>query len=492
MSRLLEICYGVVIMVHLYVCPFTKVEESFNIQAVHDILHHGSNLSMYDHLEFPGVVPRTFLGPLIIAFSTWPYVQLTTLLGSDKFFQQYLCRICLGLLTLCSFLTLKKGVANKFGRGISTWMCIISMAQFHFNFYATRTLPNTFALIGAMLATSSWLRNRPALTIWISAFTCVIFRSELVILLGMMILYDIIRRKISFGRTLLHGLVASLIAIMLTVLVDSYFWRRWLWPEFEVFWFNTALNKSHQWGTSPFLWYFYSALPRCLGPFYILVPLGLYYNRDVIPLTLTSFIFVFIYSFLPHKELRFIVYVIPLFNVSSAAFCHKLWLTRNNGTVRKLFSTLSVVFIGVTVCMSCMFLFVSHWNYPGGVALLSLQRLKASDEDVRVHIDVMTAQTGVTRFLQVNPKWIYNKTEGLVEGSDEMLSFTHLLIGDDAPASDHADNIACISYYERTHIVSDQILAVDGVKLLKRPPYIEIKFRTKIYLLEKIKLYNKI
>ena len=219
------------------------------------------------------------------------------------------------------------------------------------------------------------------------------------------------------------GIIIGTLSLLLSVIVDSYFWEELIWPEGTVFWYNTYLNKSSNWGTSPFHWYFTNALPRSLLISFPLVFLSLYidFNRSA-PLLFPILLFLFIYSFLPHKELRFIFYVIPIFNLISSITLFKVYLLSLRSKFYNLIYKLTIIGMLLSFGISCSLLYVSSTNYPGGNALYKLHNIdninnnnnnNNNGEYKKIHMDVLTCMTGVSRYSQIYNNWSYFKNESL-------------------------------------------------------------------------------
>lgn len=176
MARLEALFYlliPIVILFHLSAAPYTKVEESFNIQAIHDILIHGipnENAAQffaanYDHVSFPGSVPRTFTGALLLSGLSRPWVWLVRLpLQLQILGKQYIksrswvcgtdlviARAVLGLLNAAVLVWFGTSVQRAFGRSAGVWFALFQASQFHVIYYASRTLPNMFAFIFSKL-----------------------------------------------------------------------------------------------------------------------------------------------------------------------------------------------------------------------------------------------------------------------------------------------------------------------------------------------------
>ncbi len=474
---LLDLVMLLQVTLYILMAPYTKVEESFNMQAIHDHLFHGWRIDQYDHFEFPGVVPRTFIGSVFISIFISPIVLVLRWLSSSvpsvllhsynvKFLCMILARFTLGLFGICAQGFFRSGITIKFngnstvttlrrkaeeaeaekdvepnkdGYRISVWYALLVMCQFHLLFYMGRPLPNMFAMIFAFVAMGYWLRDQYMHMFATLGFAAAIFRSDLLVFIAPVALVCLLTRKIDLFTGMVTGLISVMFGIFVSFLVDTYFWQRLVWPEGELLYYNTVMNKSHEWGVQPLWWYFSSALPRSLLGAVVFVPFGLmfhrYRNQSVLPFFASALLFVCCYSLLPHKELRFIFFALPLFNLTAAVGVVQLKAKFN-----KLSLLVSLVMIASFVA-SMFFLYVSSINYYGADALNQLYRREMHNDYhypfKQVHMDSHVTMNGVTRFSQFTPvsqpndnatastSWKYSKREKDVN----YRRFSHVLTG---------------------------------------------------------------
>ncbi|KAE8161492.1 Alg9-like mannosyltransferase family-domain-containing protein [Aspergillus tamarii] len=450
------------ILLHLYLAPYTKVEESFHVQAIHDILTYGiptqhvaeALRANYDHFTFPGAVPRTFVGAAVLSAFSLPFIWL-----NDTVDRQLLVRAILGLFNALSLLSFASGLRRAFGKTTAIWYLLCQASQFHVLYYASRTLSNMFAFGLSTLAlryllqdhsqsaTSKTYRNRCRLSLCLLTIAGIIFRSELALLLATNTIFLFLTGRIGIRREIIPaGLLGLLLGLGSTVLVDSFFWQKYpLWPELEAFIFNVIHGQSSAWGTHPWHFYFTNAIPRLLlNPLVYLVglPVALFQpstRSAAAYLLIPSLTFIAIYSIQPHKEWRFIVYTIPPLTAASALGASYIWTHRTKSLFYRLLSLAMILSTFASfVCSTFILLPASSANYPGAHALQSLHSHAHSTKPIiSVHLGNLACQTGVTRFLEMSnqpdnstPTWTYDKTENetLKTTSSFWTQFDYLLV----------------------------------------------------------------
>jgi alpha-1,6-mannosyltransferase len=299
----------------------------------------------------------------------------------------------------------------------------------------------------------------------------------------------LIERKFSIGKAIVTGILTLGITLAITVPVDSLLWQRWVWPEGEVIWFNVIENKSHNYGTLPFLWYFTKAIPKALAATTILIPLGLFFDKRTFRLFFPIVAYIFLYSFLPHKELRFIIYSFPVLNLPAAVFCARIWINKSKSVIRFI---LAIAIIGHLVAnglYSFASLYASSSNYPGGSALSHLQYKQRywKNKPISVHIDPFCAENGISRFGQVFEAWEYNKTENLTP--EELTRFDYLLFGDTSTETLRTQLQTNFSKTHKEYFSTEGFHRVKYGKFKQFPlplPYPVFVFKEKVIVLKKL------
>ncbi|TFY59156.1 hypothetical protein EVG20_g7892 [Dentipellis fragilis] len=255
-------------------------------------------------------------------------------------------------------------------------------------------------------------------------FATATLRAELAPFLGFVTLQALFNGTLRLRR----AIVAGLLSIALTIVVDTYFWAAPtpLWPELASLRFNVYEGKSADWGVSPAHAYISTHLPKLLLGAFPLSLLGLLIDSRVRSLAIPSLALVAALSALGHKEWRFVVYAVPVLNIAAARGAHWMMSRRKGGFFGRILF-LAASWLIVANCLATVLLTrTSMANYPGGTALAQFNAQLAPRASVHVHIANLAAQTGASLFLQTHAppypafidassanNWTYDKTEDL-------------------------------------------------------------------------------
>jgi alpha-1,6-mannosyltransferase len=492
------------------------------------------------------VVPRTFTGPVVLVFLCHvlrllllPILDLAT--DVSPLLIQCLCRGFLLLFHAQAWIRLAKSVDQSRSSSSSSsstrlligpWLLIITACQFHLPFYSSRMLPNIFALVVVLHSYSFWLQGDiPWAAATLVAATTV-FRCDLLLLLFPLGLSWLLQRQLFIVEALRIGILTGIACLLVTVPMDSLLWQRLVWPEGEVFYYNAILGKSSDWGTSPWYWYFGSALPRAMLLTLLLVPFSWlripeyivawehkwrvqgymfcrppsqpwmsFLDTQWLPYTVPTLSFVVLYSCLGHKEMRFIFPAIPILNIAAATamsrlydlafphFSHESKDKRASWMARLMFWG-GLGMIVITLIGGMLFVAVSRWNYPGGDALIHLTQhvlekssSRASLPPVHVHIDVAAAMSGVSLFgqraaSQSTPEieWVFDKAGyeavhqiNIDEDNGEYYTkFTHMLSENPDISKNHFTVVHVIRGSPRLNLRQARIETEKAIYILER------------------------
>ncbi|KAL1310689.1 hypothetical protein AAFC00_000949 [Neodothiora populina] len=371
-----------------------------------------------------------------------PYSSVFDSEAHERYLYQLLARVTLGTVNTVALWYFRQAVDTAYGKVAGRWYILLQATQFHVMFYASRTLPNMFAfglttialrnlILGQATASKSQKASRRrSSALVLLTIAGVIFRSEIAILLATQTAYLLFQGRTSLVKEVIPaGLLGAIIGLTITVSVDSFFWQKFpLWPEWVGFHYNTIQGKSSDWGTSPWHFYFINAIPRLLmNPmtYLVCIPTALTSRatrKTSISILAPLLAFVAIYSILPHKEWRFIIYIVPGLTAVAAGGASWIWTRRSKTALYRLLSVLLVASLLVSFLASMGLLYISSLNYPGGAALTRLHEIvdtsnnnsNKSSEPGAVYMDNLACQTGVTRFLEkdtTTTPWRYDKTE---------------------------------------------------------------------------------
>jgi len=201
--------------------------------------------------------------------------------------------------------------------------CILSSLYFIHARFSSEGCSGSFAFLGfgiILLEINRSRRNKPLasyLTFFISGFLLglsFLCRVQAILLFPGFFLWMFFIAHVPIKKQIIM-IGGLLLAISLGVLMDYWFYGKWVNTAFKYFWANIILGKASEFGTEPWWWYFkalffngFWAIQTAM--ILLVIICCIYYRRN--PMVWICIPFLIAHFIISHKELRFLFPLIDL------------------------------------------------------------------------------------------------------------------------------------------------------------------------------------
>ncbi|CAI9088795.1 OLC1v1023226C1 [Oldenlandia corymbosa var. corymbosa] len=236
----------------------------------------------------------------------------------------YAVRIFLALISVVADAALVVALSKKYGKRLATYTLAMLCLTSGCFFASTSFLPSSFAMYAMSLSSALFLFGRHAMAVAVAA-TGVILGWPFSILAFLPItIYSLIKR---FKWSFLAGLISSITLLVLSGVVDYYYYKKWTSSVLNLLVYNVlGGGESHLYGVEGPLYYLKNGFNNFNLSFVlallfpaILPVVKKKYAPELLVIVSPVYIWIAFMSLQPHKEERFLYPIYPLICVAASA-----------------------------------------------------------------------------------------------------------------------------------------------------------------------------
>lgn len=202
-------------------------------------------------------------------------------------------------------------------RATAQWTLLCQCTNWFMLYSSTRTITNSMetTLITAAMYYFPWpgkLNSRNSVKKFlILAALSIIIRPTAAVIWVLMCSWHLQDNHHQMWTTLKSYIVVGCSTLLLSATIDRLFCGQWIFVQYSFLKFNVLSGGGSFYGTHPWHWYLTQGYPVIMGTFLVPFLVGAWRARNKVPLFVIIWT-TFVYSFLSHKEFRFLMPILPL------------------------------------------------------------------------------------------------------------------------------------------------------------------------------------